>query len=466
MKTILHTFALLGAAAAFGNLADPQISNFSVRQDPSRVLHVAYTLDEPAYITMEILTNGVSIGSENIKLVTGDVNKLVPVGNHIIEWNARKSWPDHRIDTPSFSVEITAWAADNPPDVLDIDIVNGTHAYYQSVDALPGGGLTNDIYRTTHLVMKKVYAAGKTFMMGSPTNESPYRATSEVLHAVSLTNDYYLAIYETTRRQFALMGCQERTDPSAVWPEPYGSDDPLQCPVVYITYNKLRGSAPTIDWPTTGAAVGGYLATIRTATGLALDIPTEAQWEFACRAGTTTALWSGKGNADKYGNNDVAAIAWYAYNSTLVNNVATEFHAVGADNTKNPWGFYDMYGNAVEWVLDWNGAYDTSVSPTIEPQGPATGTSRVHRGGSFKSFAPDTRSAARGSNNPVDGVERHGFRLCLPLSQNGTQLTTAAASASSGVSEPFAFVSRDHIAEGSIPMTFSTFEPATMIYLR
>ena len=475
MKTQLAlSFALIGATA-FGNPADPQISNFSVRQDPSRVVRVAYTLDEPAYVTMEILTNGVSIGSENIKFVTGDVNKLVQVGSHTIEWNARKSWPDHRIDTPSFSVEITAWAEDNPPDVMDIDLENKTVSYYQSVDALPGGGLANDKYRTTHLVMKKVRAAGMTFQMGSPADESLHnsgRGSAETLHAVAFTNDYYLAIYETTRRQFALMGCTEPNWSGATQTTPFGSDDYNQCPIGFITYNNLRGTAPTINWPTTGTTVGGYLATIRSTIGLDLDfdLPTEAQWEFACRAGTTTQNYSGRDYSGEFSSPVGEEIAWYHYNSVkedLGNGNYTYYvHAVGG-KPANPWGFFDMYGNIQEWCLDWIGAYDTSVSPAINPEGPATGGSRSSRGSNYSAMSAHIRSAYRGAVDPSQGLGQHGFRLCLTLPQaSGEPLATATASASVGLSNPFAFVSRDHVAEESTKTTFSTFEPATMIYLR
>ena len=410
MKTPLSIIAALCAATAFADPADPQISNFNVNQDAMRIVHVTFTLDEPAYITMDVLTNHVSIGIDNFSNATGDVNKLVPAGNRTITWEARESWPDQRFHDPALSVKLTAWAADNPPDIMDIDLENKTVAYYQSVDFLPQGGLANNKYRTTHLVMKKVRAAGMTFMMGSPEDEQ-YRnnGASETLHAVALTNDYFLAIYETTRKQFELLGCPE--PPFGTANTPYGSDDPNQCPQDRITYNRLRGSTGDgIDWPTTGAAVGGYLATIRTTTGLALDIPTEAQWEFACRAGTTTQNYSGRDYSGQWSSTVGYEIAWYYYNSDS----GTTIHAVGG-KPANPWGFYDMYGNAQEWCRDWSAAYDTSVSPAIDPKGPATGTSRSIRGSNFAAMSEHIRSAYRAGGAPQDANGRFGFRLSLTL---------------------------------------------------
>ena len=408
MKTPLSIIAALCAAAAFADPADPQISNFNVRQDAMRIVHVTFTLDEPAYITMDVLTNRVSIGVDNFSNATGDVNKLVPAGNRTITWEARESWPDQRFHDPALSVKLTAWAADNPPDIMDIDLVNKTVAYYQSVDFLPDGGLANDKYRTTHLVMKKVRAAGMTFHMGSPADESTYRSSNETLHTAALTNDYYLAIYETTRKQFALMGCTV----AATYGEqetPYAGDDPDQAPIGRILYNNLRGSTGDgIDWPTTGSAVGGYLATIRAATDLDLDLPTEAQWEFACRAGTTTAIYTGKGNTTEWNNANVEPIAWFSGTS------GNKVHAVGGKQP-NEWGFYDMYGNVWEWCLDWYAAYDTSVSPAVDSIGPSSGTERVLRSSWYYEGSKRMRSAARASQAPGTGDTKYGFRLCLPL---------------------------------------------------
>ena len=405
MKTsILSTLATMTlCAAALANPADPQISNFSVSQNASRVVHVAYTLDEPAYVTIDVLTNGVSIGGENIQNLVGDVNKLVPAGSHGIDWYAHRSWPGWRFDDPTVSVQIKAWAESAPPDVMDIDLQTKVITYYPGMDFLPDGGLVNDKYRTTHLVMKRVHAAGQTFKMGSPENESN-RDTWETQHDVRFTKDYYLAIYETTRRQHILLGAPEPNFGTAG--TPYGDDDPDQCPQDRITYDRLRGSVSGgIDWPTTGSTVGGYLATIRSTIGLALDLPTEAQWEFACRAGTSTIMYNGNTTSD----DNINETAWWHYNS----DTGTKIHAVGGKKP-NPWGFYDMYGNIREWCLDWGVSF-TSDS-VVDPHGPTSATSgRVRRSSDYTCGRTQMRSAFRTWNNPANADAKFGYRLCLPL---------------------------------------------------
>ena len=416
MKNTLSTLLLAAslAAPAFADPADPQISGFSVSQDSRRVVSVSYTLDEPAYVTLDVLTNGVSIGGANIQNVVGDCFALVPAGTHSIQWFARKSWPDQRFDGPVVKVQLKAWAADVPPDVMDIDLETKAVAYYPSLDYLPDGGLANDKYRTTHLVMKKVHAAGETFLMGSPTTEAN-RGSNETQHRVQFNHDYYLAIYDTTRKQFELFGCTTAISQAT----PFDTDDPDQCPVGGITYNNLRGSvASGIDWPSTGTTVGGYLATIRTATGISsFDLPTEAQWEFACRAGTTTAMYNGvESNKENFNE-----IAWNSYNS------GSKIHAVGG-KPANPWGFYDMYGNIYEWCRDgYKSDYGVTSDPEVDPAGPASSAieptsagdkKRVKRSSSYlNSEATSRRSAYRTSTGLVPGNAdgTYGFRLCIPL---------------------------------------------------
>ncbi|MBP5544002.1 MAG: formylglycine-generating enzyme family protein [Kiritimatiellae bacterium] len=421
MKTsILATLATLTlCAAALANPADPQISNFSVSQNASRVVHVAYTLDEPACVTIDVLTNGVSIGGANIQNLVGDVNKLVPAGSHGIDWYAHRSWPGWRFDDPTVSVQVTAWATNAPPDVMDIDLQTKVITYYSGLDFLPDGGLVNDKYRTTHLVMKKVHAAGKTFMMGSPDDGTEYYyAREKVQHPVTFTKDYYLAIYETTRRQYALLGGPAYISVYGAQETPYGTDDPDQCPIGRVLYNSLRGSTECgINWPDTGSSVGNftlssstltsYLAAIRANIGLDLDIPTEAQWEFACRAGTTTAIYTGKNNTTQWTNPDVHDLAWYTGNSGQAP------HAVGRKQP-NAWGFYDMYGNYHEWCLDWYEDSYSSASVT-DPKGPVSGSQRVIRSAHYWEGSQGMRSAFRFSLSPGSANPYDGFRLCLPL---------------------------------------------------
>jgi formylglycine-generating enzyme required for sulfatase activity len=141
----------------------------------------------------------------------------------------------------------------------------------------------------------------------------------------------------------------------------------------------------------------------------AYALPTEAQWEYASRAGTT-----GAGD----GELALAEIAWYDANSAsgylgrgwLIQGRRAGPHAV-ARKRPNAWGLYDMAGNLWEWCRDWYGPYPGGQS--LDPSGPATGVVRVNRGGSFGSGAADERSAARAGNPPAEASAFRGFRLAL-----------------------------------------------------
>ena len=122
-------------------------------------------------------------------------------------------------------------------------------------------------------------------------------------------------------------------------------------------------------------------------------LPTEAEWEYACRAGTIVDLPA-----------DLDELAWYQKNFDL------EFHPVGKKKP-NAWGLYDMHGNADEWVADW---YDKDYyrrTPPADPPGPSSGQTRVYRGGDVWNPAPDTRCANRHRGGSPPGSRAHGFRL-------------------------------------------------------
>ena len=129
-------------------------------------------------------------------------------------------------------------------------------------------------------------------------------------------------------------------------------------------------------------------------------LPTEAEWEYAARAGTTTEY--------SFGNSEqqLGEYAWFGGNS------GDKTHPVG-QKKPNPWGLYDMHGNVWEWVHDWDGDYPPSS--VIDPKGPSSGSYRVHRGGGWYNFEPSCRSAHRSIDSADRRSDDGGFRLALSL---------------------------------------------------
>jgi len=227
-----------------------------------------------------------------------------------------------------------------------------------------------------------------TFMMGSPTDELG-RYDDETQHQVILTQGYWLGKYEVTQAQYeAVMG----TNPSDF----KGAD----LPVEQVSWND---AVKFCEWLTAQERAAGRLP-----EGYEYTLPTEAQWEYACRAGTTTALNSGKNLSNSSKCSEMDEVGWYKYNSDETT------HPVG-QKLPNAWGLYDMHGNVWEWCLDWYGAYPTSS--VTDPKGPSTGSRRVVRGGSWYNLAGSCRSANRGNGIPSDISYSRGFRVALSLVQ-------------------------------------------------
>ncbi len=206
-----------------------------------------------------------------------------------------------------------------------------------------------------------------TFSMGEARWANP-------VHEVTLTNAFYIGRYEVTQSQWqAAMGWNPSQFAS------YG-DSPSR-PVEKVSWNTIQG--------------------FLTATGMRL--PTEAEWEYSYRAGTTTAFHSGPGYPN--GTNDdsfVPQIAWYSYNS------GNQTHAVGG-KAGNGLGIHDMAGNVAEWVNDWLSWY-TSDAQT-NPTGATTGLYRVYRGGAWNYDADYVRSSYRNANTPDYSYNNLGFRV-------------------------------------------------------
>ena len=218
------------------------------------------------------------------------------------------------------------------------------------------------------------------FTMGSPLDEPGRNDDESPQLEVRLTQGFYLSQCEITQRQWTAVTGERPWSPYA----DELKEEPDR-PAVYISWEDVQE----------------FIAALNAAAGTRVyRLPTEAEWEYAGRAGTETP-WS-FGNAPK----ELDRHAWWTGNVSLTGRMAAQ--PVGL-KTPNPWGLYDMHGNVWEWVGDWLGAYPEG--PQTDPQGPTEGTARVFRGGSFKDAASLSRSAQRCWNAPDQRFSHVGVRL-------------------------------------------------------
>ena len=219
------------------------------------------------------------------------------------------------------------------------------------------------------LEMVKIKAG--TFTMGSPEGELG-RSRDETQHQVTLTKDYWLGKFEVTQAQYeAIMG----NNPSYF----KGGNRPVE----EVSWEDAKEFCNKLNERYAGKLPTGYR----------FDLPTEAQWEYACRAGTTTALNNGTNLTSEKGEcSNLNEVGWYK------NNHGSGGHKAVGQKRPNNWGLYDMHGNVMEWCRDWRTFY---TGDATDPTGPASGSRRVNRGGSWDDYASGCRSACRGSLSPA-----------------------------------------------------------------
>jgi formylglycine-generating enzyme required for sulfatase activity len=234
---------------------------------------------------------------------------------------------------------------------------------------------------TNSLGMTFILLPAGTFTMGSPSDEPGADSDEDEWpqHQVTLTQPFYMQQTEVTQAQWeAVMG----SSPS------YFSGCPT-CPVEKVSWDDVQ-------------VFLGYMNARGEGT---YDLPTEAQWGYAARAGSITAFYNGGITETGSGYDpNLDAIGWYTYNS------GSETHPV-AQKTPNAWGLYDMTGNVWEWCQDWYSSSYYDSSPSTDPAGPSSGSNRVNRGGSWYSTAGYSRSAFRNYYSPTARYIHLGFRL-------------------------------------------------------
>ena len=375
--------------------ADPIVKDVMFSQDANtRIVASEYTLQNgPAFVTASVVVDGVAVG-QPMRAVTGGalsltdgveapIDRIVESGTHSFQWRIDDDAPG--VSTVSATATIRAWKVSDAPEYMLVSLTrkNDVH-YYASTNDLPFGPfVTNDIYRTDYVLLRRIPARGARWRMGAMDGTG-----HDTRHYVNMINDYYIGVFEVTQRQYwHIMGSVPGafTD-DAAHPEHWFY------PVNAVTFAVAHGATPG------PVASGSYLGKLAAFTGIAFNLPTEEQWEFACRAGTGTKYYNGQ-------DTGLADLAWYNGNSK-VGGVAVP-HPVGL-KAPNAWGLYDMLGNVIEWV---NSYASTSVAEAEVTEPVArSGSGLAQRGGCYNYAESAATSYAMRSGI----VDSNGFRLfCL-----------------------------------------------------
>ena len=322
----------------------------------------SYTLDSEKQSLSNELGPKLTVPLSELYDLVGDADSLDIILDLSVSWFELFGWVEKQ-ETKTVSKRVAIKGVgepdepDTPPDDPDDP---------DTPDTPPTGSLGGD----KSVSLDFVWIEPGTFMMGSPSGERGRFSDEGPLHEVEISRGFWLGKYEVTQGEWeAVMG----TTP---WSgESYVQEHPSH-PAVYISWDDVQA----------------FIERLNASAGEALyRLPSEAEWEYACRAGSTT-RWS-------FGD-DESQLTHYAWYEDNAEDVGEDYaHAVGTKRA-NAWGLYDMHGNVDEWVQDWyDGDYYNS-SPRVDPLGPSSGSARVFRGGSFGVAAQYVRSAIRYGNSP------------------------------------------------------------------
>ena len=370
MKKVMMLFALLMSSLGF---CEAQITNLKVTPiSPFGKVIVEFNVEgdavpseNPWWLTCTEVDSGKAYSTTQVATVTD--------GHHRLEW-------DMAADGIRLDNKAVIFKVEYQPTYLVIDLSGGTSATSYPVMALaapPEGGWTDE-YKTTKLVLRRI-ESGRYKMNGS--------------YDITISQPFYMGVFEVTQKQYQLVTGSN--------PAYYKGD---ARPVEQVSWNTIRGDSSTHNWPSvTTVDANSFMGKIRTKTGLTFDLPTEAQWEYACRAGTTSKYNNG-GNTYA----DLATLGCYYGNGG-----SGYRHANVGSYLPNAWGLYDMHGNVYEWCLDWYG----SLSSSTDPKGPTSGPKRVDRGGCWNVNAESCSSSHRDYNSPSYTYYYYGFRLTCPARQ-------------------------------------------------
>ena len=334
-------------------------------------------------------------------------------GTHRVTWNANAEGVNFKAQ----SVKVFASVIHYAEKYMVIDVSGGKSATSFPVSFLsgaPADGFLNDTYRCTNIVLR--FIPPGSFVMGSPTTESGRDSLNEVQRPVAITKPFYIGVFLVTAMQYAFV----------MEDNPAATQNP-QLPRVKASYDTIRGTASTsknqYNWPhDPDVASDSFMGVLRAKckgwnessqaydkdlSGL-FDLPTETQWEYACRARTTTPFYGpnpqdlgrcAENKSDKKGGSA------YDNGPTVVGSYLP-----------NGWGLYDMHGNVSDWCRDWFQAdLENLDNQVLDPPGPEKGSQRVTRGSNYNQTYTKCRSAYRTSFGAGTASAAIGFRIVFEL---------------------------------------------------
>ena len=242
---------------------------------------------------------------------------------------------------------------------------------------------------TNSIGMKLMLVHADSFDMGSPDDEIGRLEIQETIHGVTISRSYYLGAYEVTQEEYKkVVG----DNPSYFSTMTMGGRDSSKYPVENLSWNDAVSFCEKLsELPDEKAAGRKY------------RLPTESEWEYACRASSSSAYCCGDSR------DELAEFAWFEVEADDPK-LKDRTHPVGLKKP-NRWGLYDMHGNVWEWCHDWFALYPSEA--VTDPKGPPKGSVRVYRGGSWEDRADGCRSARREGDAETHSRLHVGFRIAL-----------------------------------------------------